>query len=868
MNGEKGPQTSKDFTVNIFIFSDLSLSLSLFRSLPHKKVCSDSSNSDCRVINGKLIAYFPWTMLPDTIEDESQLLLSTIEYEMDKTDWPGGMQVSYNNGPFPQRQVERSSQNYDADGLSSGAVAGIVIGIILLVGIIAVSAIFYIRNENEQKELFERQSQATKTVPFGSMDQHYASNNHLYHSHGEQYPQGGDDYESDSDSSDSSGSESSEDDDDTSISSFPRSIEGEGKSLVSGDTFPTTAAQAKPQDIEDDGGYASSSGSSNDDEDDDESYSSSESDSEVMMEQQMDHDNNLRKLQQSAASDEHAPIYEDQQGGYNNSYGDINNEGCDAGRDYGQDQGGGECYEEGYGKGSGNYDAQQDESEYDVGQHQQQYHQHEQDNIHHTYPPQKYASNGIESANEDQGDTVSLGSMNSADPPGQSYRDLPQPPQQEDEHWNHPQQTPVHQPHQQPNNDIEYFDETAFQVYENEITGGGLNDSYHSAGSQHYGGGDVDSHSNPGSYHSNQSHSSHHSAFDGGSNRSHHSQGSRQSIRSNSNRSVHSQGSRQSANSNHSSHSQNAVQPQQQHQDQYGQYMDEGDDSFNNNNNHQVNADNVNQNYMEGQHYTNNVNTHNQEYNLPPMPFGDGNEYQQQQQQYNMMNDNMADHHGQFDNNAVGTQYNSSTLPQINTEVYHDQYGRDGTNDGFDEASYHSFNPIGGPSSGHHRPEELDEVSNAGSAYTAKTHQVSNISSSYEHEQGDYSAANSNIPTNQRQGPYGEEEEESITNIFKSLSEIQTRLASKGKEQPLPEGSMPQNDFASRSVNSTTDFEPMDYRSTGSWKEGVVEDGELLLTFFFVVCDTCPSTCSHNMFMLLFFTPQTTFFSIDGWQSS
>ena len=761
-------------------------------------------------------------MLPSAIEDESQLLLSIIEYEMGKTDWPGGMQVSYNNGPFPQA-VERSSNgdgnvSDNDDGLSSGAVAGIVIGVLALVGIIAVSAIFYIRNENEQKELFERQNQATKTVPFGSMDhqQHHA-NSHLYHSHdGEQYHQGthghsNNDYESDSDSSESSGSGSSEDDD-TSVSSFPRSIEGEGKSLVSGDTFPTTAAQAKPQDIEDDGGYASSSGSSNDDgNEDDESYSSSESDSEVMMEQQMDRDNNLRKLQQSAASDEHAPIYEDQ-GGYNGSYGDMN-EGYDAGRDYGQDQGG-EGYEEGYGEGSGNYNVQQDESDYDVGQYQQQQHQHEQDNIHHSYPPQKYAGNGIESANDDQGDTVSLGSMNSADPPGQSYRDLPQPPQ-EDEHWTHPQQAAVPKPHQLRNNDIGYFDETAFQVYENEITGGGLHDSYHSSGSHHL---DVDNHSNPGSYHSNQSHSSHHSAFDGGSNRSHHSQGSRQSIRSNSNRSVHSQGSRHSANSHHSSHSQNAVEPQQQHQDQYGQYVDKRAGSFDNNNsnNHQVYADDGNQNYMEGQHYTNNVNTHNQGYNFPPMPFDDGNEYQQQQQ-YNMKNDMVPDHHGQFGNNAVGTQYNnSSTLPQINTEVYHDQYGRGGgTNDGFDEASYHSFNPIGGSSSTghHHRPEELDEVSNAGSAYTAKTRQVSNTSSSNEYEQGGYSAANSNIPTNQRQGPYGEEEEESITNIFKSLSEIQTRLASKGKEQPL---------------NTTNDFEPMDYRSTGSWKEGVVEDGELL----------------------------------------
>merc|ERR1712008_96760 len=71
------------------------------------------------------------------------------------------------------------------------------------------------------------------------------------------------------------------------------------------------------------------------------------------------------------------------------------------------------------------------------------------------------------------------------------------------------------------------------------------------------------------------------------------------------------------------------------------------------------------------------------------------------------------------------------------------------------------------------------------------------------------------------------EDEESITNIFKSLSEIQTRLADKGK--PLPDGALTDSDLTARNkarpyrggVYSPNYQQPP---SNGWGKEGIVED--------------------------------------------
>jgi len=776
------------------------------------EVCSGSSNSDCRVINGKIQAYFPKNMSSDRIEEERSLFLRNIEYEMDKNDWPGGMQVSYDNGPFPQVNAAEGGNN-NSGGLSGGAVAGIVIA---LLAIVAISSVLFIRSKrekDEQQDLFDRQQQAAGAVPYGSEDHHDRS-----------YMTGSFGGHDESDYSESDDSSRSDDSESSGSLSFTRSI---GKaSAVSGDTFPTVAAQARPQDIEDDGAYSSEGESDeegvSEEEDDDESYSSSVGSSEPNLippqAEQMDHEYNiLRRLQQSSASDDHAAVYEDRR----LSSGEM-----------GEQQGGRQYYED----NSDNYDVQhQQEGDYDDGNYPVQEELRYQDEQS-MYPPQKYTQSQNEPNHVDQiDDTISL---NSADPPGQSYRDLPQP----DDYWDHTHPPPTNQQpmmHHNGNVDMGYVDDTdsqVFQVYESER---GLNDSYHSSSSVHYNNGDgVDSHSNSGSHHSNQSHD-----FDS-SNRSHHSQGSRPSIHSqegSSRRSIHSQGSRHSIHSqgsHHSRHSQGSQENVQyyhnqppEHYDQYdqGQYVNDGSNQFNGN--HQAYTDGSQEYTEEEGHYDN----HNQGgQGLPPPPLFHGNDYHPQQ--YSGGSNNMGhepDH----------SQYRNSNMPEM-TNQYHqqqrdsgaapyEQYSQGGrVNDVFGEESYNSFHSIipPPPSSNHHRPEELDEVSTTGSAYTAKTQQVSNTSSS------------NNEGHQLPQNPYdGGEEGENIANVFKSLSEIQSRLANNKKQQPqseylMPEQAIPQDDI--RGSNNRDDSDDVypgaamhHHHSNGSsngWgKEGVVEDASM-----------------------------------------
>lgn len=203
---------------------------------------------------------------------------------------------------------------------------------------------------------------------------------------------------------------------------------------------------------------------------------------------------------------------------------------------------------------------------------------------------------------------------------------------------------------------------------------------------------------------------------------------------------------------------------------------------------------------------------HHDQHNPQPPPYD--NEYDQYAADganinYDYVNENpMVSQFG--DDMVEGDQY--SPMQSGNA----DEHRGGAVNDGFDEESYHSFKPILNSKSPS-RPEELDEVSHSGSAYTAVTHQMSNASS----------GVDINSPS---QETYGEEEE-SITNIFKSLSEIQTRLASKGK--PLPNGSPIDSDLGARSSKARSyqsDMYAPSYQppiSNGWGKEVIVEDASM-----------------------------------------
>ena len=133
-----------------------------------------------------------------------------------------------------------------------------------------------------------------------------------------------------------------------------------------------------------------------------------------------------------------------------------------------------------------------------------------------------------------------------------------------------------------------------------------------------------------------------------------------------------------------------------------------------------------------------------------------------------------------------------------------------------DEQSYHSFNPV--PASNFDsRPEELDEVSHTSSAYSNATQQTSNVHGGIERTDHEPHMQSIN-----EQETYGEEEE-SISNIFKSLSEIQTRLASKGREDVGDEDA---HERLSGRDQRLAEYSPPKTRT--SWgQEGVVEDASV-----------------------------------------
>jgi len=916
------------------------------------QACFDSSAQNCRVMKGQFTAYFPTTMTSKQIQAETIKLLDTVELEMSEMnqDDGGSMLVSYDNEPFsPANSVDRAGGengnnggDSGRDGLSTGGIVGIVISIMVLIAITTVASIAFIRKKREQDDAEfaasaqSRSRSTSRDVPFASADRRELS-----------LSQSDDDSDDSSDDDDDSNSSSSSSSSEETNSMLDDEI-GSGPSAISGDTG-TNVAHARMEDIEDDEDDATTDSSSNSSNDDDKSSGGSydfegEEETSETGETATDvirrmNDNNggvedkvLQRLKESAASDETAAVYEDRKhsGEYvaeNNNdrhqgYNDHsdNYDGQDGIGYVGQEEYVEDNDQQGYNDRSGNYDGQQYNNA--VGQ--------RKDN---------YNDRGRVAEEDD------AGSMNSADPPGTSYRDLPQ---EEEESWevHHNGMVMMAAPLQQQQQQMDggftndgftndqYLDDSehgnSFQVYESGEstgTGGGmdqgLNNSYQSLDHGQLSSDEIQS--NHDSYHSSNHGGSHHSlGFNEDSNRSYHSeQGSRHSAHSRSSHhsqegsadgrhSAHSHGSRHSPQgSHHSAHSQQQGAENKQHQQQkeYGQYTvvdDGGNDKFINqdyvlDSNDQNYVDGNNRDYAEGnQDYV--EDNYDVDHNLPPPPYND-NKYDQ----YNIMDggssNNMShgdyvDHNGNNHNNMVtdngrqydneimvndGDQYSidqygnqySSTLPgNDHTEgVYHrgEQYHNTNAinHTSFDEESYHSFNPIIPTSSKSQqsRPEELDEevsVSHsAGSAYTVATHQMSNTSSTLgggsiggvleggEHREiagSSGSSSNNASPSasnSQQQETYGEEEE-SITNIFKSLSEIQNRLASKGKQppqpSPLPESALMQNDdvmLRNKPRKNPGDvYAAMNYNQPpitdggggggGGWgKEAIVEDASM-----------------------------------------
>jgi len=778
----RGRRMSRAVARNMITVEDSSVMgiSSMPRDFPSTVEVCVGSQSDCRVINGKFTAYFPLDMQTDAVDEEAEYMLEIVNNELSKNDWEG-MQVSYNNAPFLAVDMAEKDSGNESGGLSPGAIVGIVFGILSLIAISAASTILFVRRKREKDE---EQFGQQRSAPAGDAGPSIES-------------KGNDDDVSESDDSDdsssSSGSSSSEeeDEDGSGAMSFP-------SSAISGDTFLTNVAQARPQDLDDD--------ETTDSSDDDESYDEGPETEKMEAAPPLgaDGQNSTQRLQQSAASDENPAVYEDGTGNYH-------------GEEYAEDYNG-----EGQGYDSGNYHGQED----GYGGQEDTYDEREVE-----YLP-NYDETGQMNDDDD------TGSMMSGDPPGTSYRDLPQgdewdgvvaPPQPiryhmnpeggfSEENFSSTQQRGSFHEYENEgvvqNDSYVYEDEGGAQsdsyVYEDE--GGALTDSSQSSGHL------DDNQSNPGSYHSQQSHGfsgSHHSVH---SNRSFHSQGSRHSVHSNhssqsqgSRHSVHtyhssqSQGSRHSVHTNHSSQSQgsrhsdpsihSSNSQQDDNQQGYSQYGDKG--QF-----HQEHADG---NYVHRAE-------HHDQHNPQPPPYN--NEYDQYAADganinYDYVNETpMVSQFG--DDMVEGDQY--SPMQSENT----DEHRGGAEDDGFDEESYHSFKPILNSKSPS-RPEELDEVSHTGSAYTAVTHQMSNASS----------GVDINSPSQETCG----EEEESITNIFKSLSEIQTRLASKGK--PLPDGAPIDSDLGARSSKARfyqSDMYAPSYQppiNNGWGKEGIVEDASM-----------------------------------------
>ncbi len=850
-------------------------------------------------MDGKFTAYFPDDMTPDAIEKESQQLLVVVKNEMEKNGFDG-MQVTYINDPFPAVSSVESESARDVDGndgLSTGAIFGFIIVIVVILAVVALAVTLVIRNRREKnRESLSGQS----AVIYGRGEPKSI-----------QQSKQDDEHDSDSDSSDSSvsiNSSSSEEDEEDEEDEEIGSASVSAPSAVSGETFLTNVAQATPQETDD---QTSSS------EDDD---SATENESEVSLDilSHVRRDENSENLQ---PSDENSAIYGDQ--GVANEY-DV--------REYSS---GDYVYEEGY--DSANYDRQDDS--YIHGQDTE-------------YMPQTYDSKH-QSHNNDYDDEV--GSMTSADPPGTSYRDLPQ----EDDFDNSQGRFNVyeneHIDDEEDSNDClfnHHIEDIPSLLGKSSSSDGhhsfqsGISDRYNgsnaslhgSRGShptvhishlsrsqgqnklgdlRHVDGGEFDGNyvDSDGHDHTQnnipmpifvddfQQHSEYYrqdSESNNGSNTSQVSLGSRRSARSNrssrsqgqnkrgdlryldggeyvnnqdhdvrnqidgnyadsdghdhtqnnvptphfvddfqqhteyyrkdsgsnngSNTSQGSRGSRRSARSNRSSLSQG--------QNKRGdlRYIDGGE--YVNNQDYDVR----NQDYIDGNYV--NRGGHDHEQNNVPTPhfvdnfqrdneyFPQDNEHYHQYDEHFSQEDDYYQQHAGFVSNDISHDYSSEDNILENTQYSSSVYKPRKTapsddhgiiHSSFNEEGCRSSKPIPSSNTAFSTIEELDDVSHANSAETNPRSNKSPGASVVHRERS---------PNHEKHG----EEEEGITNVFKSLSEIQTRLASKGKTA-LPEAALIQHDLAARTTQTKTPYahQQTDNVGSGEWvKEGVVEDGELL----------------------------------------
>ncbi|KAL7485625.1 hypothetical protein ACHAW6_011217 [Cyclotella cf. meneghiniana] len=395
------------------------------------ELCADQQNN-CRVMNGILTAYFPIdTPFTQVVNDKTKML-EYVQEEMAKDNW-GGVIVGYANEPLTMDatyltpdKAEIEQENKNIGGFPLGAIIGIAIAGLVALGAIVSLFVFFVRDKR-QKEMERMQPRIVQ--------QEYDS----------QY------LDEDDDSDDSS---SLEEDNLSGGISSPSAVSGS-------DSYPTTMAQATPQDIENDGSSDSSSSTSSES-DDDEDEESGEYDVEA------DENDNVENLKTSASSDEPPPVYEQ------DDMGEYNREDEFPIR-YLDDNAGDQNY---------NYDRQQ-QQEYihdDPGDYNDQPHMF-----------------------DDDGSGGSMGSMNSADPPGRSFRDL----HQDDDDWNNMLSPPQSSAPRIVEDDF-YVDHGP-PVYENDEASNP--ESYHSSSSRRSGRSNPSIHSNRSRSNENNQ-SSYHSFYD------------------------------------------------------------------------------------------------------------------------------------------------------------------------------------------------------------------------------------------------------------------------------------------------------------------------------------------------------------------
>ncbi|KAL3762369.1 hypothetical protein ACHAW5_011110 [Stephanodiscus triporus] len=712
-----------------FMFNVNNSSLAGISAFPRDEpVCADDSQSDCSVMNGKFTAYFPDDMTPDAIGQESQQILVIVKNEMEKNDFDG-MQVSY-IAPLPTVSSAEKVSGSDVEGnggISNGAMVGIVFALVIFP--IALLAILV--NLNKKKRNRESLN-IRNAVPSGGgrldsiqqLKQDY--------------------YESDSDSSGSS--------DDLSSVLSGETEEGDSATFsapsgVSGDTFLSNVAQAPPRGTDEASTSSSSASSASTSSEDEDSTTEISYDDEyetsfdkLVPPRVDDHRDNLQ------TDDENSAIYKDR------SVADEYD-----GREYSAgriDEGGGDSMTNRGTRGRGRT---RQEDNYTQGQDIE-------------YIPQNYDSKHQSHNNDDYDDEVR--SITSADPPGTSYRDLPQ---------------------------ENSFDNSQghFQAYESESNGrGDVNDPFDSVFNHRI---QVLPHqSSVDGHHSFQSGNS--DGYDGIDSFPQESWESRQSVRSS--RSPRLQGQNTRGDPRYVDGGENV--------NNHDYIQDYIEDNYVDRDGHNYKQDNVskppfNDNYhQDSDGYNNGRNTSLQESkgsrrsvhshrssqshgrnklgDLRYVNDGESLNSQDIARNQDYIDDNYVDREGH------NYKQNRPPTPPIDDNYQKDieYYPQDDENYG-DESNdiSHDHDYIGDIST-----EEND--SNAGSA---ATNPRSNKSPGA-------SVGRRGSPNNERYG----EDEGGITNLVKSLSDIQTRLASKGKPA-LPEAVLTQQELAVRTKPTKNPFD-------------------------------------------------------------